>query len=110
MSKLSNQIRFLTKLDLDPSRLYGISHRILIGNHITRWLWRVQYCTVYTIRSYLGYHFCGAGGAVIKLPPRAGAVITNYGSSSGSLTILSKTLRNVKEKDHGCISHSKKVL
>ncbi len=51
-----------------------------------------------------------AGGAVTKLSPGAGAVITNYVSCSRYLIILSKTLRNFIEKSHVCINPRKKAL
>jgi hypothetical protein len=38
-----------------------------------------------------------SGGSVIKLPPRAGAVITNYGSRSGSLQFY-QTLKEILQK------------
>jgi hypothetical protein len=39
-----------------------------------------------------------SGGSVIKLPPRSGAVITNYGSRSGSLQFYQRLKEIVQKK------------
>jgi hypothetical protein len=46
-------------------------------------------------------------GGLIKFPPEAGDVITNYGS--GSLLFFIKDLKNIILKSHGCINPCKKV-
>jgi hypothetical protein len=45
------------------------------------------------------YHqCCGAGGAVIKLSPGAGAAINIYGSGSGSLLFYQRLVENFRKK------------
>jgi hypothetical protein len=60
----------------------------------------------------VGYRqYCGAGGAVMKLPPgaRAGAVTTNFGTNPDPY-ILPKTGRYVyREKSPCCINLHKKL-
>jgi hypothetical protein len=57
-------------------------------------------------------HCCGAGdgGAVIKLPFGAVAVITNYGSGSGFFYYFIKDLKKFYQKNHWCINPSKNLL
>jgi hypothetical protein len=64
------------------------------------------YCSVVRILKALG-SVAELGGAVIKLPPGAGAAIR---IRLKILTILSKSLKNLVEKSYGCINPRKKVL